>query len=125
MVDDLSDFFKNLSENFDSVKNQLSKGRQEFEKLNKLSEEHRAKNENERDELFHRARETWNPNATISRKLGTEKVGSLMMKRKKPTLGTPWKRVFAIISNGQFYYESMGKIRVRPVIDRCLDLFPY
>ena len=111
-MDDLSDFFKNLSENFDSLKNQLSKGRQEYEKLNKISEEQRTKNESDCEGLVQRARETWNPNATISRKLGTEKFGSLLLKRKKPTLGTPWKRVFAIISNGQFYYESIGKIRV-------------
>jgi lipid II:glycine glycyltransferase (peptidoglycan interpeptide bridge formation enzyme) len=47
----LSDFFKNLSENFHSVKLQLDKGRAEFERLSKLSEENRAKNENSRSEL--------------------------------------------------------------------------
>lgn len=47
----MSDFFKNLSENFNSVKLQLDKGRGEFERLNRKSEENRSKNENERIEL--------------------------------------------------------------------------
>lgn len=44
--------------------------------------------------------------------MSSEKVGSLMMKRKKTTLGTPWKRIFAMISKGKFHYEIPGKIRV-------------
>jgi len=47
----LSDFFNNLSENFHSVKLQLDKGRGEFEKLNRKSEENRAKNQNSRSEV--------------------------------------------------------------------------
>lgn len=101
-----------MSENFNSVKLQLDKGRGEFEKLNKNSEENRARNENERNELVQRVREKWDPNATIVRKLSSEKVGALLLKRKKTTLGTPWKRIFAIISNGQFSYETSGRIRV-------------
>lgn len=101
-----------MSENFNSVKLQLDKGRGEFEKLNKNSEENRARNENERNELVQRVREKWDPNATIVRKLSSEKVGALLLKRKKTTLGTPWKRIFAIISNGQFFYETPGRIRV-------------
>lgn len=112
MIDDLSDFFKNLSENFNSVKLQLDKGRGEFEKLNRRSEENRAKNEKDCNELNQKVREKWDPNATIVRKLSSEKCGTLMLKRKKTTLGTPWKRIFAIISNGQFSYEVTGKIRV-------------
>lgn len=108
----MSDFFKNLSENFNSVKLQLDKGREEFEKLSKKSEANRAKNEANRNDLIQNVREKWDPNATIVRKLSSEKVGALLMKRKKPTLGTPWKRIFAIISNGQFSYETPGKIRV-------------
>lgn len=47
----MSDFFKNLSENFNSVKMQLDKGRGEFEKLNKKSEENRSKNESDKSEF--------------------------------------------------------------------------
>ena len=47
----MSDFFKNLSENFNSVKLQLDKGHGEFERLNRKSEENRSKNENERIEF--------------------------------------------------------------------------
>ena len=47
----MSDFFKNLSENFHSVKLQLDKGRGEFVRLNRKSEENRSKNENDRIEL--------------------------------------------------------------------------
>ena len=108
----MSDFFKNLSENFNSVKLQLDKGREEFERLNKKSEENRAKNESERDDLIQKLREKWDPEATIVRNLCPEKSGSLLIKRKKTTIGTPWKRIFAIISNGQFSYENTGKIRV-------------
>lgn len=109
----MSDFFKNLSENFHSVKLQLDKGRDEFDKLNKKSEENRFKNENDRDNLKQKIREKWDSNATIVRKLSSEKSGTLFMKRKKPTLGTPWKRIFAIIFDGQFSYEIPGKIRVK------------
>lgn len=108
----MSDFFKNLSENFHSVKLQLDKGKEEFEKLNRKSEENRTNNEKERDELIKRVREKWDPNATIVRKLSSEKSGALLLKRKKTTLTTPWKRIFAIIENGQFSYEVSGKIRV-------------
>ena len=108
----MSDFFKNLSENFNSVKLQLDKGREEFEKLNKNSEENRTRNENDRNELVQRVREKWDPNATIVRKLSSEKMGALFIKKRKTTLGTPWKRIFAIISNGQFSYETPGRIRV-------------
>lgn len=113
LIDDLSDFFKNLSENFNSVKLQLDKGKEEFEKLNKKSEANRAKNETDRNELVQNVRDKWDPNATIVRKLSSEKVGALLMKRKKPTLGTPWKRIFAIISSGQFSYETPGRLRVK------------
>ena len=108
----MSEFFKNLSENFNSVKLQLDKGREEFEKLNKNSEENRTRNENDRNELVQRVREKWDPNATIVRKLSSEKMGALFIKKRKTTLGTPWKRIFAIISNGQFSYETPGRIRV-------------
>jgi len=37
------------------------------------------------------------------------------MKRKKTTLGTPWRRVYAIISSGHFSYEFPGKIRVNNI----------
>lgn len=94
------------------MKLQLDKGREEFEKLNKKSEENRSKNENDRSDLVQKVREKWDPNATIVRKLSSEKVGALLIKRKKTTLGNPWKRIFAIISNGQFSYETPGRIRV-------------
>ena len=51
LIDDLSDFFKNLSENFNSVKIQLDKGRGEFEKLNQKSEDNRNANENDRNDF--------------------------------------------------------------------------
>lgn len=91
----------------------MDKGKEEIEKLNKKSEENRAKNEADRNDLVQRVQVKWDPKATIVRKLSSEKVGSLLMKRKKTTLGTPWKRIFAIISNGQFSYETPGRIRVR------------
>jgi hypothetical protein len=91
--------------------------------LNRKSEENRAKNENDRNELVQRVREKWDPNATIVRKLSSEKVGALLLKRKKTTLGTPWKRIFAIISNGQFSYETSGRIRVNKELPfYCLTL---
>lgn len=52
LIDDLSDFFKNLSENFQSVKLQLDNVRGEFARMNKKSEENRTKNESSRSEMI-------------------------------------------------------------------------
>ena len=116
LLDELSEFFASLAENFGAVKAQKDKVRGEMDKLKRGAQLDLIEDENQRILLLQQAKYRIDEFIFTSAAYtaGKGKEGQLMMRKKKSSLTTTaWRRIYAKIIDGAFSYESLGRQRVK------------
>jgi hypothetical protein len=115
VMEELSDFFASLAENFGSVRTQMDTIKDQTEQRKQQALQAAEKDRADRALLIDQIKRGLAKTLTLTLISKSSIQGHLMMRRKKSTLSvSPWRRVFARISEGIFAYELASRQRVSP-----------